>query len=233
MTLSDTLREIFTGFGWKDGSLYLLSRSLNRARRNWNLYKYYLVAQPVSQVSLLAPTRGKNLIVRRIEQDDPLVAQMDRPPEVITMRYRQGSVCLGALKGDELAGFLWLHFGPFSEDEVRCHFVPDPQTECAWDFDVYVAPKYRFSYAFARLWDEANMLLRERDIRWTMSRISAFNKASLASHAKLGIQVVGSAVYIALGNIQLTFATQKPWLHLSLARDTAPKLRVPAPDRHS
>jgi len=76
---------------------------------------------------------------------------------------RQGAICLGAFKNDELLGYAWILLGTYEEDEVRCFFVPMPEGESAWDFDIYLDPKYRIGFAFPRLWDEVNTYLRSQN----------------------------------------------------------------------
>jgi hypothetical protein len=56
-----------------------------------------------------------------------------------------------------------------------------PSGKAVWDFDVYVVPAYRLGYTFLKLWDTANAHLRSLGVRWTLSRISAFNAGSLSS----------------------------------------------------
>jgi hypothetical protein len=136
---------------------------------------------------------------------------------------------LGAFKETSLVGYLWLLLGPYEEDEVRCRFIPMPQGKAAWDFDFYVVSRYRFGVGFLRLWDEANRYLKHRGIRWTMSRISAFNAVSLASHRRLGARVVGHAVFVVLGPCQLAVTTVFPFVQLSIGARNEPKIRVYPP----
>jgi hypothetical protein len=152
------------------------------------------------------------------------------PLEVIRLRYEQEAICLAAFEGKSLVGYLWLLLGPYEEDEVRCRFIPMPEGKAAWDFDVYVVPGYRFGIGFLRLWDEANRYLKERGIQWTMSRISAFNAVSLASHRRLGARVVGHAVFVVLGPCQLALTTVFPFVHLSISTRSEPKIRIYPPE---
>jgi hypothetical protein len=149
---------------------------------------------------------------------------------VIQWRYRQGAICLGAFEGTHFLGYVWLLLGAYEEDEVRCRFIPMPEGKAAWDFDVYVVPRYRFGMGFLRLWDEANRYLKERGIQWTMSRISAFNAVSLASHRRLGARVVGHAVFVVLGPCQLAVTTVFPFVRLSIGTRNEPRIRVYPPE---
>ena len=128
-----------------------------------------------------------------------------------------------------LAGFLWLASGIYEEDEVRCRYQLANPTETVWDFDVYVEPRFRLGRTFARLWDAANEDLRQRCIRWSISRISAFNPASLAAHARLGALPLGHASFLCLGRLQLAFLPDRWKPQLSWNNEKRPVLVLRAP----
>ncbi len=112
--------------------------------------------------------------------------------------------------------------GPYQEDEVRCRYVPLTEGRSSWDFDVYVDPQHRNRIVFLKLWDEANSFLAARDIRWSLSRISAFNKASIASHTRMGAKRIGTAVFLSIGSLQIFAATVPPYVGLSRRPDSFP-----------
>ncbi len=230
MSALNSISSTFRQLGALNGFLYLLARVLNCCSARCNLLKYYLVAQPVAEAARLSGARGNSIVVRMLERGDPALTQMQRPPTTLEQRFSQGSICLGAFKGAELAGYLWLHFSAYPEDEVRCRFEPTPTHATAWDFDVFVAPKHRLGYTFPRLWDEADARLRARGVRWSMSRISAFNPASLTAHARMGLKTLGTALYLVVFRMQLTLATLPPYLHLSLTAQSCPHIAVRAPE---
>jgi hypothetical protein len=153
-----------------------------------------------------------------------------RPAAVIAARYAQGSCCLGAFNKDQqLVGQLWLQFGCFQEDEVRCRFRLTPPDKVAWDYDVYIDPALRSSFLFARLWDSAFDLLRAKGIEWTASRISAFNTGSLTSHSRLGAYQTGRAIFFTAGTLQVMLASKAPFVDLAIRRSTMPTLELSAP----
>ena len=208
--------QLVQQIGWLNASLYLLNRlfsiiSHDRIR----LYKYYLIAQPVARESLLPPSKSNSITIREINEEDEIIQIFPRPIKVIHNRFRSGAKCLIATQNNEFIGFLWLHFYPYQEDEVRARYTPFPPEKTAWDFDVYVAPNFRLSRTFARLWSEANNILRERKIIWSCSRISAFNNNSLRSHKYLGAKFLGSALFVCIGKWQLSFASIYPFFHIS------------------
>ena len=206
-----------------DACLYRLDRSIaalsgSRAR----LRKYYFIAQPVSTKRWLPPQRGANVEIRRFTASDPVIKEIPRPDWAIPYRFQQGAICLAALKERKCIGCLWLTLGPYQEDEVRCRYVPLPEGKASWDFDVYVDPEHRSSIVFLKLWDEANSLLAERGMRWSLSRISAFNNASMAAHARMGAKRIATAVFLSMGRLQICAATTPPYFDISRQHDAFP-----------
>lgn len=200
--------------GLSNGVLYLLGRFLQKlSNGRWRLIRYCLVAQPIPTPP--APTCRPSATTRidRITPEDPICAAFPRPKEVIAQRFADGHTCLVARVKGEFAGFLWYAHNDYEEDEIRCRFVLVEPEHSVWDFDVHVEPKYRMGRIFARLWDKANELLAQEEIRWSFSRISAFNPASLNAHGQLGTSQVGTMTALCLGARQVTFLPKGPYIH--------------------
>jgi hypothetical protein len=222
--------------GLLDGSLYLLSRTLDQVSAGRvRLVKYYFVAQPVTKESPPPGAESLDIEVRAVPRRDPIVAVFPRPRSVIAARFDSGARCFVAAKSDRFVGFLWLAEKQYMEDEVRCLYVLEPEGEAAWDFDVYVAPDARLSRAFFRLWSAANEFLAQAGYRWSLSRISAFNISSFAAHRRLGLQRLGAAIFLCVGATQVGFLTRAPYVHLSVRKSSYPvlKLRAPSAPRES
>lgn len=226
MEFGTSARRTFLELGLIDGLLYALKRILGRCSRRLVLHKYYLLAQPVHEQPRLPAHRGQNILVRRLESDDPLAYGFGRSEQAVRQRYEQGAVCFGAFSGDRLVGYLWLVLGPYVEDEVRCRFVPLPAGRVSWDFDIYLDPRHRFGLAFARLWDAADAYLREHGVVWTMSRISAFNPGSLAAHQRQGALRLGSVIFLSLARCQVMLATIRPYLDVACGGDRLPEIEL-------
>lgn len=227
--LLQKIRAVAAELGQFNAFLYGMDRLLSRLGDAVRIYRYYLVAQPVSDRPLLPARRGRTIDVERLEIGHPGFGGLPLGKDVIAYRFAQDAVCFGAFQDGEIKGCLWLCLGPYDEDEVRCRFMHLPESETAWDFDVYVCPDARVGFAFGRLWDEANAFLRERGVSWSMSRISAFNPGSLAAHTRLGARRVGSAIYLKLGGWQVTMADVAPYMHISTGPTSVPRLRVTPP----
>lgn len=214
--------------GWLDAGLYGAARLLAKASHGrWALYKYRMVAQRISPESLCRG-RGGRIEVALCRHPGELAPGFPRRPDVLDERYRQGAQCLAASRDGALLGFLWFSFGPYQEDEVRARFVP-PRCRAAWDFDVQVLPEHQLGLAFARLWDEANALLRAHGVEWSCSRISAFNAASLAAHARIGTRLLGSALFLRAGGWQWMLSTLAPYFHVSTAPARYPTFHLEPP----
>lgn len=204
-------------FGLLDGALYALAKTLAvLSHKKVRLVRYYFIAQPVPPKGGSALRPSPKSHVALAAQSDPVAASFPRPIPVIQKRFQEGNICFVATVNERFAGFLWLALDHYDEDEVRCRYRLTPP-ECSWDFDVYVEPEFRLGRTLARLWEAANEHLAARGVRWSFSQISSFNPDSLRAHARLGGKKVGSASFLCLGDIQITLATVKPFLHISSA----------------
>jgi len=217
------LRHTLGQLGWRDAALYWLARALARSTGgHWRLHRYHFIAQYVGATPLHG-ARGRDIdIVPHNPQALP-PADYPRPAAVVAARLGQGARSLQAWRHGRLAGFLWLIDSAYQEDEVRARFqLASPQS--AWDFDVWVAPDQRLGMAFSRLWEAARVQLRERGVRWTCSRISAFNPASMRAHAAIGVVPLGAALFVCCGRWQWTFTSMAPRFHWSRAPSSYPVL---------
>ena len=219
--LAGSLRQL----GWRDTAWFALARLLaHLPGGRCALYRYQFVAQAVAPGSL-CHGRGKGIVVTRCLAAKDLPAGPMRPPAVLRERYRQGAQCLVARGGPDgaMAGWLWLLRSGCQEDEVRARYEL-ASLQSAWDLDVWVHPQQRGGLVFARLWEEANAVLHAQGVRWSCSRISRFNRASLAAHARLGTHALGTATFLRCGGWQWMFSSLPPYCHLSRGADAVPCL---------
>ncbi len=223
------LHHVIRDMGWKDGALYTIARIIHSI--SWGhaeLRKYYFVSQPIPDNLLLPAKRGASIVVNQVDSRHPLVSRFPRPAQIVAQRFARGALCFMATKDDQFVGFLWLQRGGYLEDEVRGLFTPLPANQVAWDFDVHVEPEYRSGFVFARLWDTANGFLREAKVKWSVSRISAFNPGSINSHLRLGAFPIGSAYFLCLGRFQLSLCSVAPFIHFSDGDTRIPEIALPA-----
>lgn len=221
------LQALIKQLGATNACFYLLNRLANSLCRRLSFNKYYFAAQLLNEQPLLPTGKGKHFQVRAVSPEVLEVQLPSRPAHVIADRFSQGAVCLAAYKGDEFAGCLWYCKQQYKEDEVRCLYQFD--TGVVWDFDVYVEPKFRLSPVFMKLWDETASRLTEEGCHWSLSRISAFNPLSLSSHRRMGANIIGWALFIEIGALQVTIASLKPFLHLSFTQTSFPVFRIQLP----
>lgn len=229
ISIGSKIKNLFSELGALDAILYLIDRVLRLCGMNSALYHYVLVAQPLYPNRKLGRNRNPSWTFSELIPGQPALAHMPLTQEVLDYRFCQPTFCLCSLKEEELVAYIWFCRGPYEEDEVRCLFVPEPGDKAVWDFDVYVVPEYRFSRAFARLWDEANRKLGAMGYQWTLSRISAFNPASLAAHSRMGARKLASTVFLVLGSFQATVASVAPFIHISFTTRSRPVIRLQAP----
>ena len=215
-------------FGWFAGLYYGLDRVLMLARSPFRLYFYELMAQPIQSTDCVPASLKKDLEVREIVRGDPSLGSMPVTEEVLAYRFKQRTVCLGAFHKGRFVAYMWLCFGPYEEDEVRCRFVPIPEAESVWDFDFYVFPADRFGLGFASLWDAANAFLRNRGVRFSFSRVSRFNLASRKTHQHFGWKRLGRAFFLKAKRLQLMVATISPYVHIAVNNSSRPTFELRA-----
>ncbi|OOG51218.1 hypothetical protein B0E49_16210 [Polaromonas sp. C04] len=214
---STLVRELGVGIAF----LYLLDRLLRRIHHRCGFYYYLFVAQPLADKPRLPPSRGKAYLFRLLHAPDPILNALGRPPAVIRERFFQEAQCLAAVKNEVLVGCIWFVRKCYVEDEVRVDYSLQDES-CVWDFDVFVAESERLGFLFAKQWDTFDALLKPQGIRYTVSRINAFNQRSVASHRRLGAQDCGRALFLRLGPYQWMLSNQRPFI----AFGGRPKLQI-------
>lgn len=221
-----TLRQL----GLTNGLLYILNRLLDRASAGRvRLVKYMVVAQPLGLASASGARSSGSTVLEDVDASHPWRQDFPRPQAVIAARYANGARCLAAQVKGRFAGHVWWQRARYEEDEVRCHFLMREAGISAWDFDVYVDPRYRLGRTLALLWIGAEARMRDEGVQWTFSRISEFNAESLAAHARLGATPVARALFIVAGPWQMALFNGPPFIHLSLGAGSAPTLAVSPP----
>ena len=222
LNLKSRIDRLVGELGVSTAFLYLFDRLLRRIHVHCGLHYYRFLAQPLASEPRLPPARGKSFSFRLLTEMESLLDNLDRPQAVIRNRFAQGAQCLLSTKNEVLAGCIWFVRGSYAEDEVRVDYLLPPSGDCVWDFDVYVAEAQRLGYLFARQWDAFDALLKPQGVRYTVSRINAFNQRSMASHRSLGAHDCGRALFICLGPWQAMVSDRRPYVALG----GRPKLHI-------
>lgn len=225
------VRSVIEQLGSRGAVLYLMDRASRRVGLPLNVRSYWIVAQPVTDLTPTIGRRGQAYTLRGIAEGDAALAQMPLSADTIAFRFGQDARCYGLFRCDELVAYLWLQLGPYAEDEVRGRFVPRPAGKVAWDFDVYVRPQDRMTPAFLVLWNAVNARLAQEGFGVSLSRISAFNRTSLQSHRRLGAYRIGRTDFIGLGPVQVLMSSLRPRFHVALRRTQRPDIVVEVDDQ--
>lgn len=203
---------------------------LFRGRAGIHVLRFYM--QPVPAEGLVSKRADDSFTVGVIGRDVVPETVFERPPGVVSERFDDGSICIAALKRDELAAFMWLQRGVLRERIVRCRLHALPHEQVEWDYDFYIQPRYRLSRLFARLWDAAANDLRERGVNATLSWVHLHNRASANAHARLGAAPIGWAMFLVVFGHQLMITSMYPKIDYSrpgrtmdLYVDASPLLR--------
>ena len=225
-TMMRKLISPFQEFGFFPGLLYAIDRTLYRLMPGLRLYFYHFMVQPIATTPLLPARLTRNLEIRPIQRGDSEIDLMPARAEIKESRFEQNATCLGAFRKGNLIGYMWFCFGTYEEDEVRCTYVLPPGDESVFDFDLYLFPKHRLGVGFTGIWNGANEYLRTRGIRFSFSRLSRFNLASKRAHDRLGWKLVGRAIFLKAGGVELMVATISPYIHLSVRKSNRVRLRL-------
>ena len=225
------LGKLIDDLGYINAFLYVCANMLRSLFGRELLFKYYLVVQPIRPLKLLSERRAKNYTVREILAGDPLLDEFPRDRKVLDARFDGRTSCFAVFHNDVLEGFMWVGRKFYDEDEVKCRFRLHPEKEMVWDYDVYIFPKNRLSFAFPKLWQDVNQHLVDEGYKWTASRISAFNQESIRAHARLGGQIVGSVLFFVVGNFQIMLSSIPPRLHVGISKNKVPVLNIHAPEQ--
>lgn len=228
------VRPLITQLGVLDGALFIISTGAARlSDGRIRLIKYYVYAQPIGRNTGDKLRADPSTVIAPTAAASELTRDFPRPPDVIRRRYEQGAVCLAATVKGVFAGFIWFVCNRYEEDEVRCVYVLQDAQRCVWDFDVYVEPRLRLGRTLARLWHAADRYLSSREVQWSFSRISAFNPASISTHARLGAMRCHALLFLSIGSLQLSWLPQPPFFHLSARDASRPTLRLRVPAREA
>jgi GNAT superfamily N-acetyltransferase len=227
--LINKLKALTSQMGLGNALVYALNQACHRWVPVLGLARYHVVAQPVPDRPLLLARRRTTTELLQVYADDPHLDQLHRPRHEIDRRFRAGAVCFMAMRQGRCLGFIWLSMDGYVEPEHWCDFRLFPSGKAAWDLDLFIDPAERGGMLFAQLWDAANAHLRAQGVSWTMSRISAFNHASLAAHRRLGIRVIRSMTFVTIGAWQLLLSLRSPWIHVCRNSSAAPVIRVEVP----
>ncbi len=212
MNIRADIRQM--GFpGWLSYSAGRLLQRISGGRLKFAVVDFYLQPMGESFRKLPAPTSSIRVEPIGREQMDP--EQFERRADVLDTRVAEESVCIAAMRNDELMGFMWLHFGVFHDRDLELLLKAGARQDLAWDFDMFIKPKYRLGPTFARLWSEAQTQLLHRGCTGTLSWVRLENGASRRAHARLGATLMGRAALLSLGRYQLTVSTIRPWLAVS------------------
>lgn len=220
------LLSAVSAFGLGAGLLYLTARVLDRVKAPCQLYFYELMSQPVRTTAVLPSNLLNSIELRELRRGDPALADIPVSPEKLDERFAMPTVCLGAFQNGRMIAYMWLCFGDYEEDEVRCRFVPSPPDKAVWDFDFYVFPEDRLGIGFVCLWDYANALLTARGYTHSCSRVNKFNLQSRKSHKHFAWASVGRALFLKGRRWQAMAATLPPYVSISLRLTTRPVIRV-------
>lgn len=205
--------RIYNELGAINGLLYLLDILLRSTTKSGFIRRYYIVSQPVKVDIIKIENKPRNFILRRLTATcHDVIDQMPRDNILLHQRLLDNAFCFYSMNGGHLSGMLWFRKYSYTEDEVSCIYRLSPPDVLVWDFDVFIDKKYRMGVLFYKLWNEAMIRLMADGIKYTVSRISAFNTNSVRSHQRLGASIVGVITFLVIKNYQITMIGKWPFI---------------------
>jgi hypothetical protein len=217
-----SLRE--AGF-WPSAS-YGLDRLLRFMSGRFSAHLYYLYEQPLPIGRSLNDNRREVFQFDWISQFDDRLLSLPRPKDVLVGRFEQSSRCLLASREGTVVGCAWFVSPSYIEDEVDCIYSFAAKPHAVWDYDVYIVPAMRIGRLFMKLWQRAADDLVRDGYRTSLSRISAYNRASIRAHERLGAKRIAWAWFMTLGTSQLMLSSQAPHLHTRLWGKSKPRFEL-------
>lgn len=142
-------------------------------------------------------------------------------------RWQQGCSSIGVGQGDALVGSLWTTTAAFREDEADILF--EPGEGVLWDLGMYLPASQRVGRGFAALCAALAAAMERAGAGWSCSRITDYNHASLAAHARLGARDLGTVTCLRLGPVQLTrinVEPDRPSWHLNVRGGAVPRVNL-------
>lgn len=210
--------------------LYFLQRLLAKVSfGHCRMHVYLFCAQPIRSGVFNSLRDDAATMVHSVRSGSPLVAHFPRPPEVNSRRFARGTECYAITVKGEFAGHIWFAEHHYDEDEVRCRYELPKDQLSIWDYDVYVEPRYRLGRTLSRLWKGVDAVMGARGVRWSISRISLSNVASIQTHERMGAVHLATGAFLVIGWLQLSFFSKAPYLHISLNASQCPVISLKPP----
>jgi hypothetical protein len=156
----------------------------------------------------------------------PELRRFGRADVELVRRFEAGAVCFLARREGQVVGQLWISTRPYTEPFHRAEFSVFPAGQAAWDFDMAIVDDARNGFVFARLWEACRVYLSSKGVRYTYSRVSAFNAASLRAHARLGMMRIHTMTYLSVGSIELMVANVAPYVCVSWSNTSVPRVTL-------
>lgn len=207
--------------GWAAYAADNALRLTTDGRVRFNVLHFYFQPGDSTGLPRAKPDDAMHVGPIALSQADPKA--FGRRPDVIAERFRNGSICIAATKGGELLGFMWLQFGSMYAPDLQMRLDLGNRSDLAWDYDIFIRPKYRLGKVFGRLWAEANEELRRRGCIGTLSSVLIENGGSVRAHVRLGAKKIGWVVMIRIGRARINISSLRPWVSLS-GRNRQPTL---------
>jgi ribosomal protein S18 acetylase RimI-like enzyme len=178
---------------------------LHQAARRGGLQLLRVFSRPLAPAARGAPPAG--LEVRPLGEDELVAHSRDASLELreamIRAAYRRGGVCLGALDGATLAGYVWFAYdlAPHIDGVVAVAVPP----RAVYRYKALVRPAYRGRGIARAIYDMADPHVARAGRESVVDCVAPQNRPSVAATLKSGSRPLGMLGYWRAGPLFAAF----------------------------
>jgi ribosomal protein S18 acetylase RimI-like enzyme len=177
---------------------------LHQAARRGGLQLLRVFSRPLAPAARGAPPAGLEL--RPLGEDEVVAHSRDPSLELreamIRAQYRRGGVCLGALDGAVLAGYVWYAYDAAPHGEGIAVQVPP---RAVYRYKALVRPAYRGRGIAGAIYDFADPHVARAGRDVVVDCVAPQNRASVAATLKSGSRPLGLLGYWRAGRLFAAF----------------------------
>jgi hypothetical protein len=166
---------------------------MHQLGRRGGLHVFRVLTRPLQPPA--APLEIPGIVVRVLSTDELLrhcTPQLDLSQPMVRDAGARGDVCIGALAGGDLAGYVW--FAREAAPHLQGVWVQVPG-QAIYRYKAFVSPAYRGRRIASALDAFAERLFQGGDRRWVVTCIATHNFPALAASKVSGAQTLGYLGY--------------------------------------
>lgn len=187
--------------------LRLYAAIMHHVGRRAGLHLFRVFSRKLDPSAMQSASPGLDL---RVLSEAELLAwstdpELDLSERMIRNAFRSGGVCVGAVAGGELAGYVWFAYD--SAPHVKGVWVQVPG-EAIYRYKSFVRPAYRGRRIAPSLYRFADSVVYRPGREYVINCIATHNFSSIAASKTSGGQAFGYLAYWQTGNRFISFHSE-------------------------